>query len=327
MSGVTDGGLAIRYAATGFVCSGPWSGEMKRFVLFLCFTIILVCFSGCIDPQRFVALETRVASMEMENNRQMARDKKLSKDAQDQLDKQRLEMDEQLKAIREQIAGKPQISREEFAELGYNLQAVKEDLQRLEGMIEEIRYSLEQQKTGDNQDVEKQLERLDQAISRNYEKVLRLEKYMGFEPTVAAGPVEPVTPPELGTGTVVDNEQQLYATAKKMFDDGDYANARIQFGNFINRYPDSKNADNARFWIADSYYTEKWYEKAILEYQEVLDNYPDSNKLAAARLKQGYAFAALGEIANARLILRELIKKHPDSNEAKYAAEKLKNLK
>jgi tol-pal system protein YbgF len=172
--------------------------------------------------------------------------------------------------------------------------------------------------------LEKQLEQLDHAISKNYEKVIRLEKYMGFEPTIAKDSSEKQ---ETQENSGKQSEQELYEFAKKLFDDGEKENARIQFENFINRYPDSDNADNARFWIADSYYSEKWFEKAILEYQEVLEKYPDSNKIAAARLKQGYAFAELGEKANARLILKELLKKHPDSNEAKYAQKKLKTLK
>jgi len=160
---------------------------------------------------------------------------------------------------------------------------------------------------------------------RNYERLITLEKYMGFEPGEAK-PVDANTQPLATSTPEAASEQESYALAKKMFDEGDKENARIQFENFINKYPDSKNADNARFWIADSYYAEKWYEKAILEYQKVLEEYPNSNKTAAARLKQGYSFAELGETANARLILKELIKRHPDSNEAKYARKKLKSL-
>ena len=150
---------------------------------------------------------------------------------------------------------------------------------------------------------------------------------MGFEPSATDG-IDGVEKKVASSENPEKNaEQELYEFAKKLFDDGDMENARIQFGNFINKYPKSDNTDNARFWIADSYYAEKWFEKAILEYQKVLEDYPGSNKLAAARLKQGYAFSELGEKANARLILRELLKKHPDSNEAKYAQKKLESLK
>jgi tol-pal system protein YbgF len=153
---------------------------------------------------------------------------------------------------------------------------------------------------------------------------------MGFEPT-ALIPDDPDRSPEDLSGAEAPTEKPVsekaaYESAKKRFDDGDLEAARIEFENFINTFPESSYAGNARFWIADSYYAEKWFEKAILEYQKVLEQYPDSNKTAAARLKQGYAFAELGENANARLILNELISRYPDSREAGFAKEKLKQL-
>ena len=292
---------------------------MKRTYLF--FGIFGIIFlSGCVEPSQFVALETKVAVLEMKNDRQLSEHReKLNASAL-------LSQQNQLKieTLEKRLSDSATISQEEYAELKYTIQTLKEGLQRLEGQIEEIKHGFagDYQKNGGT--MEEKIERLDQAISKNYERVIKLEKYMGFEPS-AAGEVDKTIQPSPIPGKSTD--QELYDAAKKLFDDGDNENARIQFENFINKYPDSDNADNARFWIADSYYVEKWFEKAILEYQKVLEEYPKSNKLSAARLKQGYAFAELGEKANARLILKELIKKHPDTNEARYAQEKLKTLK
>lgn len=286
---------------------------MKKICL-LCLFSICLFFSGCVESKQIVALENRMAAVEMENNRQLAR----------QNDKTQLKYQKDIGKIQKKLSQGHIISKEEYAEIKYQIQSTKEDIQRLEGLIQEVRHIFEQYIQTDRQKIEKNLEGLDNAISRNYERIIKLEKYMGFEPVVGNLPDQkPGTSPL----PAKDAEQQLYDLAKKMFDDGDKENARIQFENFINKYPKSDNADNSRFWIADSYYSEKWFEKAILEYQKVLEDYPNSNKLAAARLKQGYAFAELGENANARLILKELIKKHPNTNEAKYAREKLKNLK
>ena len=290
-----------------------------------CIVIALTFFSGCVESQKFVTLENRVAAMEMENNRQLTRKNERLKASSIQNEQNQLKFREDIGNIEKRLNESHSISREEYAELKYNIQTITEDLQRVEGLIEEINHSFEEYSQKDREKIEKKLERLDQAISKNYEKVIKLEKYMGFEPSASAP--EEIEKKAVSLESPVKNaEQELYDFAKKLFDDGDKENARIQFENFINKYPDSENTDNARFWIADSYYSEKWFEKAILEYQKVLEEYPDSNKLAAARLKQGYAFAELGEKANARLILKELLKKHPDSNEAKYAQTKLKTL-
>lgn len=286
----------------------------RQYYLYLIIGVFL--FSACVDPQRFDSLENRVAAMEMENNRQLSRQKQQSVAIEKKLQ-------QDLEKLEEKVDQDDSISREEYAELKDDFQILKTDMQQIAGKIEEIEYQFGQFSKNETQGLEKKIEQLDHAISKNFEKLIRLEKYMGFEPSSGTQTVTEGASSDTPEG---GSEQGLYKLAKKLLDDGEKENARIQFENFINKYPDSDNADNARFWIADSYYTEKWFEKAILEYQKVLELYPDSNKLAAARLKQGYAFAELGEHANARLILKELIKKHPDSKEAQYAQKKIKTL-
>jgi tol-pal system protein YbgF len=121
-------------------------------------------------------------------------------------------------------------------------------------------------------------------------------------------------------------EEAAYQSAKQAYDKGDFNAAREGFQKFIKEFPKSKNVDNAQFWIGETYYREKWYEKAILEYQKVIEKYPKGNKVTAALLKQGFAFLNLGDKVNSRLILSELIKKYPKSNEAKIAERKLKGM-
>ncbi|MGD9687213.1 MAG: tol-pal system protein YbgF [Desulfobacter sp.] len=268
----------------------------------------MVFIAGCVTPNQYEVLETRVAVIEQNNSRRNTLDETNTDD---------------LGHLKQLVDEFSKTARENYAEMKYDIQQLKDDFHKNLGQLEEVRY-----KSGINgqerqESLEKMLERLDNAVSRNYEKIVALEKHMGFEPSV---PGSPGQNNDSGAGEIPDTEDGLYSYAKKLFDQGDLENARLQFENFISKYPDSKNADNARFWIADSYYAEKWYEKAILEYQKVLENYPNSNKNAAARLKQGYAFIALGEKANAKLILKELITRYPNSQEAKYASEKLKKI-
>lgn len=269
-------------------------------------TILLglaVCLAGCVqsDPG---SLESRIAILESTNALQASQLASLGnriEDLQARLDKS--------------LA----MSTEKYAGINYELDQIKERFLQNQGRFEELNsLGMVGAKT--------ELDRLDEAISRNYERLVRLEKYMGFEPVAAGGAEAEGKSPVPASEPAPVTEDSLYDSAKALFDKGDFENSRIGFENFINKYPKSKKADNARFWIADSYYSEKWYEKAILEYQKVLEVYPDSNKTVAARLKQGYAFAQLGETANARLILNDLIKRHPDTREAGFAREKLKTL-
>lgn len=274
---------------------------MNPLRFYLCLAAI-VLISGCVTPNQYEVLETRVAVIEQNNSRRNTLDQTNTDD---------------LGHLKQLVDEFSKTARENYAEMKYDIQQLRDDFHKTQSQIEEVGGQKSQES------LEKMLERLDNAISRNYEKIVALEKHMGFEPSVSGSPGQNN---DSVAGEIPDTEDGLYRYAKKLFDQGDLESARLQFENFISKYPDSQNADNARFWIADSYYAEKWYEKAILEYQKVLENYPNSNKNAAARLKQGYAFVALGEKANARLILKELITRYPNSQEAKYASEKLKKI-
>jgi tol-pal system protein YbgF len=290
----------------------------------ICLFSLLVMLSGCVSPDQYRVLENRVNALEMENAR--------LKTLQAQFEDQAADLTTIITDLEDRVQTSDEFSRKNIAEINQELQQVHKKHGQLQGMMEETAYRLGHTDPDSRSNLTQVLDRMDRAVSRNHTRITRLETYMGFEPTVP-GIDDPDTSgaavPENGDGqapTMPVSDKAAYEQAKKTFDDGDMETARIQFENFINTFPKSSYAGNARFWIADSYYVEKWYEKAILEYQKVLEQYPDSNKVAAARLKQGYAFAELGEKANARLILNELVTRYPDSREATFAREKLKQL-
>jgi tol-pal system protein YbgF len=291
---------------------------MKYIAFQICMAVLLL-LSGCVATGQYQALENRVNALEMETARLKAQ--------QAQLDG----LSSAVEALEKTVQTNDQDYRERIAEINQDLQQMHKKYGQLQGMMEETAYQLGSTDPDTRTNLSEILDRMDRAVSRNHSRITRLETYMGFEPTVPGtdDTVEPDTAlpdAEEGQPPMPVSDKTAYEQAKKTFDDGDMEAARIQFENFINTFPESSLAGNARFWIADSYYAEKWYEKAILEYQKVLEEYPDSNKVAAARLKQGYAFAELGENANARLILNELITRYPDSREALFAREKLKKL-
>ena len=294
-----------------------------KYIAFLFSMAVLLLLSGCVAPDQYRALENRVNALEMDNARLKA--------LQAKFDGLSAELSAAVEALEKTVQANDQDFRERIAEINQDLQQVHKKYGQLQGVMEETAYRLGTTDLGTRPNLTQVLDRMDRAVSRNHTRITRLETYMGFEPTVPGiddtnGPDMPEPDTDDGQTPGPVSDKTAYEQAKKTFDNGDMDAARIQFENFINTFPESSLAGNARFWIADSYYVEKWYEKAILEYQKVLEEHPDSNKVAAARLKQGYAFAELGETANARLILNELINRYPDSREAGFAREKLKKL-
>jgi len=197
-------------------------------------------------------------------------------------------------------------------------------MRKLNGRLDKIEYTLKKEGTV-NRDTYSKYETLMQqfqaSVFEGEQRITQLEQYLNLEKNKVA--VDEKTPEQVQN---ILSEDQRYLQAKQKFDAGDFNAALKGFSALIKRYPKSKNADNAQFWIGEIYYREKWYEKAILEYQKVIEKYAKGNKVAAALLKQGFSFYNLKDKANARLLLKELIKKYPKSKEAQIAQKKLKGL-
>ena len=133
------------------------------------------------------------------------------------------------------------------------------------------------------------------------QRLAKMEKYLDVQSSAARSEGAPGGE----SGSKAPSEDiTLYAQGKKLFDNEDYSGARNTFETLLKKFPQSDQADNAQFWIGETYYRENWYEKAILEYQKVIENFPKGNKVPAALLKQGMAFTELGDKENARLIFK-----------------------
>ncbi|MCP3955321.1 MAG: tol-pal system protein YbgF, partial [Desulfobacterales bacterium] len=216
--------------------------------------------------------------------------------------------------------------RGQVARTAADLDRLREDIELLRGNLEVIEHQVAKKLNAADDAQEKrkmELQRLEAQLVVANQKIDRILQYLNLEGTGEMEASKPVDAPAVLTLT----DQEMYDLARKAFDAGKLEDARQGFGDLLKQYPQSQNADNAQFWIGETYYREKWFEKAILEYQKVIEKFPKGNKVPASRLKQGLAFSNLGDKTNARLILRELIKKHPQSNEAKIAGKKLKKLK
>jgi tol-pal system protein YbgF len=104
----------------------------------------------------------------------------------------------------------------------------------------------------------------------------------------------------------------------------DYAGARTDFSSFMKQNPKSPQVADAQYYIADSYFNEKSYEKAILEYQVVIAKYTKSAKRPSALYKQGLAFEKIGDDVNAKQRFKDVVTVYPVSPEAKLAKKRLK---
>ena len=126
-----------------------------------------------------------------------------------------------------------------------------------------------------------------------------------------------------GTG---EDPVQVYQSAYRDYQRGNYDLAISGFKDFIARNPSSDLADNAAYWVGESLFSQKKYREAIQQFDSVVTKYPQSDKVPGALLKKGYAYIATNEKAKGIVQLQYVVHEHPTSQEAALARQKLKQL-
>jgi tol-pal system protein YbgF len=117
-----------------------------------------------------------------------------------------------------------------------------------------------------------------------------------------------------------------YNEAYNTLQAGNNRSAREQFKKFLNSYKSSELADNAQFWIGESYYREKKFEEAILSFEDLIKNYPKSAKIPEAYYKQALSFSAINDMIAAKARLEMLLNEYPDGELAQRAKQKLQEM-
>ena len=132
---------------------------------------------------------------------------------------------------------------------------------------------------------------------------------------------------ETKTASLSRGAGDLYKDAYESFQKGNLEAARKKFEAFIKQYPNTELSDNAQFWIGETYYLKKDYEKAILEYEKAISKYPEGDKIPAALFKQALAFLELGDKTNGKNLLKRVIDRYPHSDQADLAKKRLDAIK
>ncbi|MDZ7749875.1 MAG: tol-pal system protein YbgF [Halofilum sp. (in: g-proteobacteria)] len=108
-----------------------------------------------------------------------------------------------------------------------------------------------------------------------------------------------------------------------MLKNGRYDEAASSFQQFLQQHPEGPYADNAQYWLGESYYVTSQFEQALAAFRKVPENYPDSAKLPDARLKVGFTLYEMGRMDEARAVLRKVTEEHANSAVAGLAEDRL----
>jgi tol-pal system protein YbgF len=236
-----------------------------------------------------------------------------------------------------------------------SLEEVRRDIQKVRGEVEELRYRLDRaakERVGTGPQIklledriavlERQLKARTEAppplppVGGSPELSPRAPDAMTGQPATEPGGVPSEPPPSSSTALVapvtpeaISREplevQEEYKAGLRAFQEQQYDKAIQQFRSFQRKYPNSELADDAQYWIGESYYNQKDFNRAILEFNDVL-KYRKGDKVPAALLRQAQAFIEIGDKTDARLILQKLLNDHPHSEQARDARERLQAL-
>jgi tol-pal system protein YbgF len=122
-------------------------------------------------------------------------------------------------------------------------------------------------------------------------------------------------------------EKAAYDHAFQALKELRYADAAEDFQAFLQRYPNSEYADNAQYWLGESYYVTRNYDIALSAFQTLINRFPDSPKSPDALLKIGYTHYELKQWDAARQALTRVQQEYPDTTLSRLAENRLRSMR
>lgn len=146
---------------------------------------------------------------------------------------------------------------------------------------------------------------------------------------VPAAPMEaaPSMPPASTTMIPQAGEQAAYDTAFAALREGRYAESARRFSSFLEQYPEGELADNATYWLGESYYVTQNYQIALDTFRSLLARFPQSAKTQDAMLKVGYCLYELKQWTEAEAALNDVVARYPDTTVSRLAQGRLRALR
>lgn len=135
-----------------------------------------------------------------------------------------------------------------------------------------------------------------------------------------------VEPPPAAPVTAGVSPRRMYDTAWADYTNGQWVLAVEGFEAYLKTFPRSELADDAQFYIGQTYYADGQFRQAATAYEQVLLTYPDGDVVPEASYKRGLALDRLGETDRARQAFELVSTSYPDSTMATLAEQALDRL-
>ncbi len=197
------------------------------------------------------------------------------------------------------------------ADLGTRVDGFSDELAQFAGKMDTLQRTIDAARTEIAQ-----IKADQQSLGQRMDNI---EKQLGIVPGQPGG-----GQPQLPAGV---DKATLFDGAYKKFQAGQYDDARREFRLYVQAFPQDDKADDAAFYVGESFFKQKDYEKAIAEYQKVIDTWPKGDMADDSFLQAGLAALEKGWCVDAGAYLGELVRRYPTSPLAKTAKTKLDYVK
>ncbi|ADH85594.1 tol-pal system protein YbgF [Desulfurivibrio alkaliphilus] len=245
-----------------------------------------------------------------------------------------------LQEIQRRLDDNDQHLADSLAELTGSLQALKEQQERNQRQLQELKEELareaarraeaaQQAAEQARREAEERARRQPTAAPSGTPRQItpeNVKQKVGEAPVVA--PTTPAARPSRPepAPTPAPAEDDYYSQGLRQLERNNYREAYTAFARYLEEEPRGENAADARFRLGESLFGQQEYELAILEYQKVIADFSGHDRVPAAMLRQGVAFEELREPATAAIIYERLIGEFPNRREAQQARERLEKI-
>ncbi|MEO8216748.1 MAG: tol-pal system protein YbgF [Acidobacteriota bacterium] len=144
---------------------------------------------------------------------------------------------------------------------------------------------------------------------------------------VAVAVATPLPVPAHNAVVTAAGVSDAYRQALTLFGKGQINDSRALFQKIFEADPSGELADNALYWVGETWFVTGNYPEAIRVYQRVEHEYGEQNKAPDAVLKIGMAQARTGDLMLARKTFEHLIARYPYSTAAAAARGELTRIK
>lgn len=280
---------------------------MKKILFIPLFMAAFFCLNSCIAMKNDVDIakselraETTAKMKILEENVT----KNLEKSLKEEIEKLNARLDE----IEKTQQTEKQMQKNKIDLSFNNLEELRETIKELNNRIDSVDLTAQKSTL-----VSEQLAALEKKIAENEQELAQLKENIASQ-IEGLKPVEKFTVTKEGVVRLPESESKSYNQLVEYTksESCDPAIARKAWETYAEKWSESRKCDVA-FWIGETYYMEKSYNKAIEALQPIEKTYPGCPKIERSYLHIAFSLFHIGKVEVANAIMESMKEKFPQS--------------